>query len=142
MGYLNQLLQRARLPALKGDEQLRDACGVRDALRERLSKLDKDSGAPGVPVQKRGNAAREAAAELLELVTYGHQARRRSARADSPALYGTLMVARLTAEELLTSLGELDAPPPILQLRNEQREACKVTRGAVPISMVEREPSE
>jgi hypothetical protein len=126
LGYVTQLLKRARLPALKGGEQLRDACAARDALSERLSKLDTDSGMPGASIPPRGSAARDVAAELLELVRHGHQARQRSAWADSAALYGTLMVARLTAEELLTSLGDLDAPPLILQLRTEQREAWKV----------------
>jgi hypothetical protein len=126
MLYVTQLLKRARLPAPKGDEQLRDACQARDALRKRLGKLDKEGGhSPAVPVPKRGNAARDVAAELLELATYGHQTRLREG-ADSAALYGTLFVARLTAEELLTASGDRDAPPLILQLRKEQREACKV----------------
>src|SRR5262245_39761003 len=78
MCYVNELLKRARLPALKGDEQLRDARTARDALRERLAKLDNDAGRwSALPVAKRGNSAREVAAELLELAKYGHEVRLR-----------------------------------------------------------------
>lgn len=59
MCYVNRLLKRARLRALKGDELLDEAAAAQDA-RELLVKLDKDTGhSPVVPVPRRGNAARE-----------------------------------------------------------------------------------
>lgn len=111
LGYLHGLHCHAQLPVARGEPMLNSGQTVRDGLRGELAELLSEGwiDSDRIP-RRRGNSARSVGHELLELAREGHHTLLRIDELKSDA-FGRLTRARLLGEQLLTLVGELDAPP-------------------------------
>jgi hypothetical protein len=126
LGHLDRLYRHAQEPPLTGEALWRRACEARVGLHKLLDEMDSDGfivEGMNLP-RRRGNSARSVGHELLELVALGHHNDMCLDQYDRD-LAARLSDARLQAERLLTSIGDLDAPSVVRELRQEHLQTCE-----------------
>lgn len=121
-----RLVRQVYAPAFKGEELWKAAHALRGQLRAEMATLVSDGYIDdSVLPRRRGDSSPSVGHELAELGQVGHETLL-PIRDNSPVVFRTLIEARFLSEQLLTTIGECDAPLVVREMSNGYRQIASL----------------